>query len=567
MSTLVSIALGYKSLAWFNANPSFVLLEGQVVFLQQTGQFKLGDGLTALSGLAFLGGGTTYTASNGIALVGSDFQLASNDISQFNNDAAYITDSSLDTLTNKNGNISMWTNDAGYLIGNQTITFSLFGDVTGTGIGTTNISINTTVNSTFADILANGNSTGGNDIVVSTGDKFSGVNFRGYMTGEVDLNTDNGLYISPFLYLDSVSGDFYFGKDQQWLYGTGGNITLQTPGLLILQGSTTAINGAVVNNVYFSNNRGIDVVSSVGTDVLNIGTINADIINIGGAGSTINFLGTALYEYAANQYVLDKLITLNYNGATASGAGVGFEIEEGGSINGYFKTSGTRDGFLFKAPALTSVLSLDISSLSSDRTLTAPNVSGIVATLNGGQTFTNATWQGVTVAPAYGGTGVNNGTATITIAGNITHAGGAYTQTFTATGNTAVTLPTSGTLSTLAGTETLTNKRITSRVTTITSNATPTVNTDNCDAVDITALATNITSMTTNLSGTPTNFQRLTYRILDNGSARTITWGSAFIAMGVALPTTTVVSKILLVGFIYDTTTSKWGCVAVNQEA
>lgn len=118
-----------------------------------------------------------------------------------------------------------------------------------------------------------------------------------------------------------------------------------------------------------------------------------------------------------------------------------------------------------------------------------------------------------------------------------------------------------------SATATLTNKRITKRVTTITSSGTPTVNTDNCDCVDITALATAITSMTTNLSGTPTNFQPLMYRIKDDGTARAITWGASFEARGVALPTTTVVSKVLTVGFIYDTTTSKWGCVASAQEA
>lgn len=118
-----------------------------------------------------------------------------------------------------------------------------------------------------------------------------------------------------------------------------------------------------------------------------------------------------------------------------------------------------------------------------------------------------------------------------------------------------------------AGTQTLTNKRITDRITSISSSGTPTINTDNCDAVTITALAANITSMTTNLSGTPTNFQKLIFRIKDNGSARTISWGASFAAMGVALPTTTVISKVLIVGFIYDSVAAVWGCVASAQEA
>lgn len=132
----------------------------------------------------------------------------------------------------------------------------------------------------------------------------------------------------------------------------------------------------------------------------------------------------------------------------------------------------------------------------------------------------------------------------------------------TGTGNTGwVVMPS------ISSTNTLTNKRITARVTSITSSATPTINTDNCDAVTITALATAITSMTTNLSGTPTNFQELMIRIKDDGTARAITWGSSFEAKGVALPTTTVISKVLTVAFIYDTVTSKWGCVGSAQEA
>ena len=78
-------------------------------------------------------------------------------------------------------------------------------------------------------------------------------------------------------------------------------------------------------------------------------------------------------------------------------------------------------------------------------------------------TISTGVWQGTVVGPTYGGTGVNNGANTLTLAGSVTHAG-AFTQTFTATANTSVTLPTTGTLATLAGTETLTNKTLTAPV-------------------------------------------------------------------------------------------------------
>jgi hypothetical protein len=75
-------------------------------------------------------------------------------------------------------------------------------------------------------------------------------------------------------------------------------------------------------------------------------------------------------------------------------------------------------------------------------------------------TIGTGTWQGTIVDPTYGGTGVNNGTKTITLGGNFTHTG-AHTLTLTTTANTNVTLPTTGTLATLAGTESLSNKTIT----------------------------------------------------------------------------------------------------------
>jgi len=50
-----------------------------------------------------------------------------------------------------------------------------------------------------------------------------------------------------------------------------------------------------------------------------------------------------------------------------------------------------------------------------------------------------------TIGATYGGTGVNNGSSTITLGGSLTYSG-AYTQTWTRTGNTSLTLPTSGTV-------------------------------------------------------------------------------------------------------------------------
>jgi hypothetical protein len=179
---------------------------------------------------------------------------------------------------------------------------------------------------------------------------------------------------------------------------------------------------------------------------------------------------------------------------------------------------------------------------------------------------TTAHWTSIQVAA--GTQGVFPGSGSVLSTTNVTNFSG---KTFdfgsnTITGtlaqfNTAVT---DADLVSLAGAETLTNKRITHRVNTVTSSATPSINTDTTDLFTITALAVAITGVTA--TGTPTEGQRLMVRIKDNGTARAITWGASFVSSGVAiLPTTTVASKTHHVGFIYDTVVAKWVCIAADS--
>ena len=115
---------------------------------------------------------------------------------------------------------------------------------------------------------------------------------------------------------------------------------------------------------------------------------------------------------------------------------------------------------------------------------------------------------------------------------------------------------------TTSSTSTLTNKRITARVDSTTSSATPTINTDNVDTYKLTAQAADITSFTTNLSGTPTDDQIL-HIVIIGTATRAITWGTKFEASTVALPTTTSGTTRLDVYFIWNTATSKWRCGGV----
>jgi len=110
-------------------------------------------------------------------------------------------------------------------------------------------------------------------------------------------------------------------------------------------------------------------------------------------------------------------------------------------------------------------------------------------------------------------------------------------------------------------------QRATSRVQSVVTATTVTPNIDLEDAVDVTALASALTIAAP--TGTPGNFQGLTLRFKDNGTARVLTWNAVYVAGGTALPVITVVNKILTVGFLYNSANglNKWQCVASAQEA
>jgi hypothetical protein len=71
-------------------------------------------------------------------------------------------------------------------------------------------------------------------------------------------------------------------------------------------------------------------------------------------------------------------------------------------------------------------------------------------------------------------------------------------------------------------------------------------------------------------SGTPANGQKLLIRLKDNGTARGITWttsSAAYRAIGITLPTTTVISKVTYVGCVYNSTDLFWDAVATVTQA
>jgi len=190
--------------------------------------------------------------------------------------------------------------------------------------------------------------------------------------GYFDFNYNITNYQSASSNLTSISSLTY--ASTSFVKMTGANTFGLDTNVYIIKSGDTGL-----GNMYFANNSIIDVVSTVGSDVLNIGTTNADIINIGYASSTVNINGVVSYQYATDLKVVDKLITLNVNGGVASGVSSGFEIEENNVITGWLTTSGARTGFELRAPATSYSAIFLLSSLAAERTYTFPNASGTVA--------------------------------------------------------------------------------------------------------------------------------------------------------------------------------------------
>lgn len=177
-------------------------------------------------------------------------------------------------------------------------------------------------------------------------------------------------------------------------------------------------------------------------------------------------------------------------------------------------------------------------------------------------TVTATTYNKVTVtSPASG--------ATLTLADGKTFTV-SNTLSFSGTDGTSFIFPSvGGTVATTAGAQTLTNKRITARVSSAASITSPLAwNSDNFDEYAATAQANSLTISAD--AGTPTDGQKIIFRFKDNGVSRALTWttgvAGGFQAIGVTLPSGTVANKTTYVGAIYNASSSRWDVVAVTTE-
>jgi len=225
----------------------------------------------------------------------------------------------------------------------------------------------------------------------------------------------------------------------------------------------------------------------------------------------------------------------------------------------------------------------DTSTQTTNAVLVAPSITtGITPSTNDGLALGSGTLSFADLFLASGGV-INfaNGVVTLTQASTtrleIGGSTGAVLRVPSTGGleigsDTAITRSGAGTIEvagvtivTTTATRTLTNKRITPRIGTTASSATPTPDADANDQYNVTALAAGAVFAAP--TGTPTDGQNLSIRIKDNGTARSLGWNAIYRAIGVTLPTTTVISKTLYIGMKYNSADTKWDVLAVGQEA
>jgi len=167
---------------------------------------------------------------------------------------------------------------------------------------------------------------------------------------------------------------------------------------------------SITGNLTFSNGSGIESTSdnselnigttsythsvNIGTgshaSSINIGTgTGTSTINIGAAGDTVNINGELTYVGVSNLNVTDKDINLNVGGPVASGESSGVHVEEGGIITGYVHVANSRNSWEIKSPAKTGTIQITpsnnafnteiVSSSTSNRTITLPDLTGTIA--------------------------------------------------------------------------------------------------------------------------------------------------------------------------------------------
>ena len=302
-----------------------------------------------------------------------------------------------------------------------------------------------------------GNATGGNVVI---------------RTGEVSTSSDIEHTVATRLTIDTSGKAIFTGEVNVDAILSTSETTVallnDTATTINMGGAATAINvGAATGKTTFAHDVDVNG-GDLDTDQSTFNLLaTPTTVNIAAAGTTIN-IGTGGDGGGTTTIGHDLIVTgdLTVNGDTTTINSTTLTVDDlnivvasgaanGAAANGAGITVDGANATLTWDNANTSWDSSEDFNLASGKAYFINDADVLNSTTLGGAvvnsslqqvgTIGTGVWQGTIVDPTYGGTGINNGSKTITLGGNFTHTG-AHTLGVTTTGATSIILPVSGTL-------------------------------------------------------------------------------------------------------------------------
>lgn len=437
-------------------------------------------GATTLSSTLAVTGDTTLTGD--LAVNGGDITTTSTTATLFNTNATSLSvggaattltlGATTGTTTIRSGTVAV-TNNAtvgGTLGVTGTTTLAAVGATNGTFSGTLGV---TGISTFTGAVTANGGVTASGAVTITAGGTNTNVNLVPNGTGTVDVGNKRITSVAEPTQSTDAATKNYVDAVKTGLDVKDSVRVTTTANLTATYSNGTSGVGATLTN------SGTQAALTIDSIVLSVG--ERVLVKDQTTGLQNGFYVVTNAGSVSTNWVLTRSLDADQNTEITPGAFTFVEEGTVGNDNGYVCTNtgtitiGTTPitfvqfsgaGQITAGDGLTKTGNTINAVGTSNRIAITADAIDIASTYVGQSSITTlgtigtGVWQGTIVGPTYGGTGVNNGSNTLTLAGNVSHAG-SFTQTFTATGNTSVTLPTTGTLATLAGTETFTNKTLT----------------------------------------------------------------------------------------------------------
>lgn len=389
-------------------------IEGSFVFIKQGTEYSssgfvatvttgAGDpgifevGVDEITWVQFSGAGT-YQAGTGLTLDGNSFSV--------NENLSHVT--GLGTITSGTWQASVIDPTYGGTgVDNGSSTITLGGSLTTSGAHTLTLS---TTDNTSLTLPVTGT-------VAVTGDKLSA------------FATTSSTELAGVISDETGSGKLVFGTSPTFTT----SVVTDSTSLSVFNSTATTVNA-------FGAATAVNIGAGTGTTTVNNSLVVSGDLTVSGTTTTINSETVTVKDINIELGNVDTPTN-----ATANGGGI--TLLAGVDGNKTFEWTST--GSNWSSSENISVATGKEYKINNVGVLSSTELGSTVvsSSLTSVGTVSTGTWEADVIAPTYGGTGVNNGTNTITLGGNLTTSG-AFNTTFNVTGNTTVTLPTSGTLAT-----------------------------------------------------------------------------------------------------------------------